>query len=238
MTFCIATHQPQFLPWIGYYHKMITADRFVYMQKAQYNNRDYQNRAKLNGNWLTIPLKKASRETKICDRYPVAGWNSPNSKLMKSLYQYEKSPQCLYPSRISHLRKVLARIDEDANLGAINCNLDYNLVLQIKQLIRSNLLVMPMCTLQRSVPSGDTPTERLVTILEEVKPRYEAVTSLIGSGAYNGYYEKDKLPDWVRRSKVQVRVVPDVITESIIRVLGEIEDPYNYILDSFEWKAI
>jgi len=56
----IAVHQPQYLPWIGYFHKMMQVDVFVFLDNVQYKKREFQNRNKIktaNGPiWLTVPV--------------------------------------------------------------------------------------------------------------------------------------------------------------------------------------
>lgn len=57
----VAIHQPNYLPWLGYFKKMKMADKFIFFGNAQYSKGSYQNRTKIKtGNgvfWLTIPVK-------------------------------------------------------------------------------------------------------------------------------------------------------------------------------------
>jgi len=56
----LAAHQPNFLPWIGYFHKMAKADVFVLLNEAQVSKNSYANRVKIKGAnhafWLTLPM--------------------------------------------------------------------------------------------------------------------------------------------------------------------------------------
>lgn len=56
----ISVHQPQYLPWLGYFHKMYQSDAFVFLDNVQYKKREYQNRnrirTKSGGIWLTVPV--------------------------------------------------------------------------------------------------------------------------------------------------------------------------------------
>ena len=56
----IAIHQPQYLPWLGYFHKIMNSDAFVFLDDVQYKKREFQNRNKIRTNskwlWLTIPV--------------------------------------------------------------------------------------------------------------------------------------------------------------------------------------
>ena len=56
----IAIHQPQYLPWLGYFDKMDRADVFVLLDDVQYKKNEWQNRNKIRNvrtsQWLTVPV--------------------------------------------------------------------------------------------------------------------------------------------------------------------------------------
>jgi len=56
----ISVHQPQYLPWAGYFHKIYQSDAFVFLDNVQYKKGEYQNRNRLRTNdgwmWLTVPV--------------------------------------------------------------------------------------------------------------------------------------------------------------------------------------
>jgi len=57
----VAIHQPNFLPWIGYFHKISTVDTFVFFDDVQFpRGKTYGNRVliktKTGTNWLTVPI--------------------------------------------------------------------------------------------------------------------------------------------------------------------------------------
>jgi hypothetical protein len=43
----VAVHQPQYLPWIGYFDKMRRADVFCYLDDVQYKKNEWQNRNRI-----------------------------------------------------------------------------------------------------------------------------------------------------------------------------------------------
>ena len=64
--------QPNYLPWIGLFHKIALADRFVIVDHVQYVRRTVVNRNEilgLNGESvrLTVPVERAPRDTAIAD---------------------------------------------------------------------------------------------------------------------------------------------------------------------------
>ncbi|MBN1383316.1 MAG: WbqC family protein [Elusimicrobia bacterium] len=56
----ISVHQPQYLPWLGYLHKISKSDAFVYLDNVQYKKREFQNRNRIRTKegwiWLTVPV--------------------------------------------------------------------------------------------------------------------------------------------------------------------------------------
>lgn len=56
----IGIHQPNFFPWLKFFHKMATCDIFVYLDDVPFTKGGYQNRCKLKGHqgpfWLTVPV--------------------------------------------------------------------------------------------------------------------------------------------------------------------------------------
>lgn len=56
----IAIHQPGYMPWIGYFHKMMSCDTFVFLDDVQYERRGWQNRNKIKtsqgSSWLSVPV--------------------------------------------------------------------------------------------------------------------------------------------------------------------------------------
>ena len=83
----VVVHQPHFLPWLGYLHRMAQADVFVLLDHVQFERRNYQNRTMIRMNdearWLTVPVVQRSRDERIVDkevdnRLDGAKWWSPN----------------------------------------------------------------------------------------------------------------------------------------------------------------
>ena len=58
----VAVHQPNYLPYIGFFHKMLLADVFVLYDTAQFSKNDFHNRNRIKTPggplWLTIPVRR------------------------------------------------------------------------------------------------------------------------------------------------------------------------------------
>jgi len=68
----ISVHQPQYIPWSGYFDKIDKSDAFVFLDKVQYKAREFQNRNKIrtDNGWLmlTVPvISKGLGRQEICN---------------------------------------------------------------------------------------------------------------------------------------------------------------------------
>ena len=56
----VAIHQPEYLPWLGYFEKMLRADVFVLLDNVQFSEGDFHNRTRIKGTagvqWLSVPV--------------------------------------------------------------------------------------------------------------------------------------------------------------------------------------
>mgnify|MGYP001195102082 CR=1 FL=1 len=67
----IFIHQPEYFPWTHFFEKLFIAEIVVILDSVQYSRRSYQNRnliySKNGPKWITLPVHKSSRNTKIID---------------------------------------------------------------------------------------------------------------------------------------------------------------------------
>jgi hypothetical protein len=56
----LAAHQPQYLPWLGFFDKLDQVDVFVLLDNVQFKKNEWQNRNRIKGpggpQWLTVPV--------------------------------------------------------------------------------------------------------------------------------------------------------------------------------------
>ena len=57
----ISVHQPQYMPWLGYFNKIDQADVFVLLDNVQFKKNEWQNRNRVKSpqgpQWLTVPVR-------------------------------------------------------------------------------------------------------------------------------------------------------------------------------------
>lgn len=67
-------HQPDFLPHLAFFHRLLTADLFIVLDTAQFvrgTSRSWMNRDRIKTaggvKWLTVPVQDCARDTALCD---------------------------------------------------------------------------------------------------------------------------------------------------------------------------
>lgn len=65
----VTIHQPEHMPWLGFFDKLRQADLFVLLDTCQFAKDDFQNRNRIKARrgpaWLTIPVYKAGRSEQL-----------------------------------------------------------------------------------------------------------------------------------------------------------------------------
>ncbi|MDO9391023.1 MAG: WbqC family protein [bacterium] len=90
----VAAHQPNYLPWAGYFYKMARCDVFVFLDSVQYSRTSYTARCSIKqsdgrASWLSVPVLKKGRyfqnvsEVTIDNQRP---WQSEHLKTLESCY--------------------------------------------------------------------------------------------------------------------------------------------------------
>jgi len=95
----VAIHQPNYLPYLGFFDKMIQADIFVIYDDAQFNKEDFQHRNRIriyHGiKWLTVPVEKKLipiKDIKIRKEYKVKGLSWQEAHLREIIDNYMGTP--------------------------------------------------------------------------------------------------------------------------------------------------
>src|SRR4051812_47529501 len=85
-----AAHQPGYLPWLGYFHKLACCDVFVLSDQLQFSNNFFQhrNRVKIDRGavWLTVPLVNGPIEERICDKRIANGGGDGPARWQKQAW--------------------------------------------------------------------------------------------------------------------------------------------------------
>lgn len=182
----VASHQPNYIPWLGYFFKMSRADRFVFVDMVIYPGRSYINRNYIKTasgpRWLTIPVITTGRTGQLIRQVEtdnLQGWTDSHLKTLQLNYR-----------RASHFDEVYALLEplygqvngERSSLSEFNIGLI--------RAIAAYLGLHPEWLLASELNVSGAKTDLVV----EVCSAAGGTTYLAGQGA-KAYLEEDKLQD-------------------------------------------
>jgi len=98
----LSAHQPNFIPWVGYFHKILKSDIFVFLDHVEYTRRSFINRNRIKGPmgaiWITVPVtikgKQRIKDVKICN---TIDWKRKHLSTFRAFYGKAKYFDEFYP---------------------------------------------------------------------------------------------------------------------------------------------
>lgn len=121
----VAIHQPNFLPWLGYFDKMARADVFVVLDTValQKTGGHYTNRVQFlvggEARWLTVPVTRGTDARARIDQVTIADHGPWRRKLKMSLEQAY--------ARAAHFAETAPLIEAQLN-AATDRLCDFNMI--------------------------------------------------------------------------------------------------------------
>jgi hypothetical protein len=89
----VAIHQPNFLPWLGYFHKLINCDVFIFLDDAQFpRGKSYTSRVLIKSPsgpmWLTVPVRGKGDMSPIKDVFTADNidWQRKHLRTLEACY--------------------------------------------------------------------------------------------------------------------------------------------------------
>ncbi|MEM0982931.1 MAG: WbqC family protein [Planctomycetota bacterium] len=116
-----AAHQPNFLPWLGYFYKLAHCDRFLIVDSVQFSKGSYTNRVRLpvagKTTWLTVPVRHAS-STPLITEVVIGDTKFPRKHLNTLRAAYGKSPH--FDEVFALLEPVYNAVSSDTTIDVLN----------------------------------------------------------------------------------------------------------------------
>lgn len=169
----VAIHQPNYLPWLGFFSKISQSDVFIFLDDAQYTKNSYINRVGVlcegRAKWLTIPVR-VSLGTAICSARPANGeWISHHLDRLSNYYRKAPARQEV----LSELTTMFDLLEAAADIASINMKLIRALASRFGIAADFRVASDFRCSEKRS-------NERLIALVRSVD---EHGTYLSGAGA-------------------------------------------------------
>lgn len=128
----VVIHQPDFVPYLGFFHRFLHADFYIALDHVQYVNgssRAWTHRDKIKTaqgeKWLTVSVKKAPRDTAInqIELSTETDWRQNNLRLLEQNYRNAPCYNELMPE-IERLYARPFRMLRDFNMASIEMLMD------------------------------------------------------------------------------------------------------------------
>ncbi|WP_421782431.1 WbqC family protein [Kiloniella litopenaei] len=86
----LAIHQPNYMPWLGYFHKISRSDIFIFLDNVQYSKNSYINRSRVlspqGEKWLTLPVSYNFGDTINFVKPAKISWNKSHISSLQNYY--------------------------------------------------------------------------------------------------------------------------------------------------------
>jgi hypothetical protein len=107
----ITIHQPNFFPWYPLFQKIEEADKFVFLNNAQFQKNNLQNRFNFNDKWHTLSVN-SGLESITTKKYinPVKDWNRIKSNLSDYLDVLSQFDDLIKDNLVETNTKIVERI--------------------------------------------------------------------------------------------------------------------------------
>lgn len=158
----VAIHQPNYLPWLGYFHKIALADVFIFLDDAQFSKNSFTNRVQVLGpggpKWLTVPASVHLGDAINAVRPAAADWPRRHLDTLRNYYGDAAAFREVWPQ----ITEIYASVPND-DLATIN----RGLVETVSELLGLDCRFVASSTMGFSELSGD---DRLVDLVSAAAP--------------------------------------------------------------------
>ena len=152
-------HQPNFLPYPGFFHKMMSTDLFIFLDTAPYTKNGFQNRNRImtaNGPiWLTVPVLlkgKSGDQTRQIQINGQVPWKKKHLKTIRLNY-----------SRTPCFKQIFPRLETVYDYDGTNLT-EFNL--RGIRMVTDLLEIRTPFTLASSLPEKGEATDRIISLLK------------------------------------------------------------------------
>ena len=85
----VGIHQPEHLPWYGFFDKISKVDKFVILDTVQFEKNSFQNRNNVrSGDWFTVAIQGHSLDTQIKDiKISEVDWQTKYFRVLNNNYR-------------------------------------------------------------------------------------------------------------------------------------------------------
>lgn len=177
----IGIHQPNFIPWLGYFNKIAKADKFIFLDTVQYNRRGLTNNNKIktpNGElMLTVPVVKGAYADQKVNEVFLFEQEKSSLKLCRTI-EMNYSKALFYQRYYPEFKEIMMK-----NHGLL-MNLNIELIKWVMAILKINTELFYASAFE--VIDDEDPTKRLIRLTKLAG----GSEYLSGKGGFN-YQDQD-----------------------------------------------
>jgi hypothetical protein len=151
----VFVHQPEYIPWLGFFDKLARCDTYVIYDDAQYQHGGFHNRNRIRTpqgwEWLTVPIMHGHPQT-IKD-VKIADHQWKNRQIDKITLCYDRTPY--FKEYFPILKEAITQNHE------LLINLNLHLIKVITEVLK---IKVPMLRSSEFPYDGEEKTEKLVSM--------------------------------------------------------------------------
>ena len=206
----VAIHQPDLLPWSGFWFKMVNSDRFVVAVHDQLQKHWVQRRVMMRDSWVTLPLVGKPQLIPITSVEVKEGWQQHLADSIRGRYVGARHWKTRGPDLLDRIAAVEGDHLADINLRLID-------------------VVRDLLDIRTEIVVTEPPTEAgLDRVLEQL--RLAGATSYLSGTGARGYIDEEaerKFRDlgidlvWSHHHKTT--------GDSVVTLLMDYDDPMEII---------
>lgn len=157
----VSIHQPQYLPWLGYFDKIERSDVFVFLDNVQFKKNEWQNRNKIKTDqqwqWLTVPvIHKFGQKIDEVEINNTVRWEKKHLTALMTHY----SKAAFFKEHIAFLEQTYAQ--EWKSLADLNMHL-------VQYLTKALCISNTKFIMSSEHESREEPTGRLVDLCKQAE---------------------------------------------------------------------
>lgn len=206
-----AIHQPQYLPWIGYFDKLDHADVFVLLDNVQYKKNEWQNRNRIRTSqgwqWVTVPvLYKYPEKINAVKINNTVDWRRKHVNALVSNY-----------SRAPFFKEYFGFFEEIFSLPwEYLAEINIHIIRYLNKILEINKEIL----LASQLSLREEPNERLIDICEHVH-----------ADAYLSGRDGAKYMDPEKFAQAKIQILFQDFHHPVYSQLYTIFEPYMSVID-------
>jgi len=220
----VVAQQPQFLPWVGLWHKVISSDVYIVYAGVKFSQAGHEHRVPLNGGWLTLPIETGQRHKRIPEVQLAIPCAPGLHKMSRTIMQTCMTRKHKHRARLDPILEILERW-EGQSMFELNQKLFLAMADALKIHRYTGFLHVDVETRR------GTAIENLEVCLKQ-HLRSKPFKYLAGGSGLNYMgYDSLKSPTETRFQKMRPGISPD----SVLQLIATHDTPLDVIKASACW---